>query len=313
MRTFIPRKDSTKNIYECPHCRKYTMIVNDKAGQLVCTICGVCAKTPLYDETSEYRNFAVEHGVKDKSRSSYSGDANASDLGTGIELKGTKRSKEFNEIQRRMTQDPKLVNLKKAMKRIQQLGDDLKLSKSIITGAQSIYKEALDAGLIKNQKKMAIDAVCIYYSCIKNEQSRTLDDVLEQCQGITKKDFDNTYKSLSDLQTLKITVSAAELAKFDSKKLGFPPYIYDAALSLGRAVESWHLFDGQTPETVAGGLILYINSILRPDMQKSNEDIATLVGKTLTTISKIYKDLNGLKEQINRIPEVAEVIEKAGK
>lgn len=298
-----------RNIYECPHCHTFSMIVNDKTGLLVCNKCGVCADTPLYDETSEYRNFAVEHGVKDKSRTGYSGDANAADLGTAIQLTGSKNSKLLSDLNKKIVQDSKLIKLKKAMRRISQLVEDMNLGKPIASKAQEIYKNALDNGLLHNQKLVAVDAVCVYYACIHRKQAIDIADVLKYRDEITLKDFHNVEKSLDSLPDLKVTTSFAEVAAgFAETKLHLRPFVCDAILALGRVFEANSSFAGADPTTIAGALVLHINDYLLPGFKTTVENVLTVVGKSEKTVLKYKKEIDGLREQTKNIPAVAELI-----
>ena len=78
--------------------------------------------------------------------------------------------------------DPKVTKLRKDLRRIQELANRLNLSKALARDAKEFFKKAQDKGLITNQRKGAIDCVCIYYSCIKNHQSTRREDIIAEAE-----------------------------------------------------------------------------------------------------------------------------------
>ena len=297
-----------QRVFECPYCKKSSMIVDEKHGEYVCTICGAVSKVPVYDQTSEYRNFAIEHGVKDKSRTTYSGDNDCSDLGTTIENKGNKRSKQLIQINQRITTDPKVANLKKSIRRIQELAGRLDLSRAIANDAKETYKEAMDKDLLKNYKRAAVDAVCIFDACNKNGEAMRKEDIILQAGDVVKKEFDNVLKALHPI--LHGPVSAAELAKRYADKLYTKPFICSAILKLGKKVEEWGILTGKQPDSIAGAIIAFINKLLEPSIRRSASDISNICGVSEETISKYLEEIEGFKEQAYRIPEVKGIIDR---
>lgn len=293
---------------ECVYCKKKSMTIDDKHGEHVCTICGVVSKVPIYDTTSEYRNFAVEHGVKDKSRTSYSGDGDTADLGTSVELSGSKSSKLLNQWTQRYTTDPKTQNIRKSVRRIRELAARLDLSKAIANSACETYKQALDEGLTKNYKKAAIDAVCVYDGCVQNGKAMKREDIIKECDDITVKEFENVRKAFSSI--LHGAASPAEMAKRYSTKLYNRPFIQDTILALGKKVEEWGILTGKQPDSFAGAVIEFINKLLPPNLKVESSKIATVCGVSGSTIAAHLLEIEGLKEQALRIPEVKDLLQR---
>ena len=306
------KKSIKQGLYYCPHCRQQSMRIDDKHGDYVCTICGIVSPVPVYDSTSEYRNFAIEHGVKDKSRSSYSGDDNGSSLGTSIQKTGSKESKLLFDATQRYTTDPKVAKLRKDLRRIQELANRLNLSKALARDAKNYFKEAQDRGLIKNQRKAAIDCVCIYFSCIKNHQSKRKEDIVAQAEDITMKDFNNVVKNFDIISPG--AVSFAELAKQDAERLAYQPYIQDTIYAIGKKAEDISLFVGKTPDAVAAALVTFVNEFLTPDKQRTQQDILTSIGVTESTVQNHLKTLKNDKElDVYNIPKFKELLSKMKK
>ena len=107
---------------------------------------------PFIDETSEYRQFALEHGVKNKSRAEIMGDESIDGLGCGIAYDGTARTKRLEELLRRYIVEQGAAKLKKHMKSIRNLSSHLGLDRSGTDRAWALYKEAVEADKTKTKK-----------------------------------------------------------------------------------------------------------------------------------------------------------------
>ena len=307
------KKTIKQGLYWCPHCRQQSMRIDDKHGDYVCTICGIVSDVPVYDSTSEYRNFAIEHGVKDKSRSSYSGDDNGSSLGTSIQKTGSKESKLLFDATQRYTTDPKVTKLRKDLRRIQELANRLNLSKALARDAKEFFKKAQDKGLITNQRKGAIDCVCIYYSCIKNHQSTRREDIIAEAEDVTINDFKNVLKKLEPISPGSISFS--ELAKRDAERLGYPPYIQDTIEAIGKKAEDISMFAGKNPDTIAATLISFVNEFITDkQLQRNPKDIFDSIGVGASTIQTHVKTLkNDAELDVYNIPKFKEFLAKMNK
>ena len=288
------------------------MKIDDKHGTYVCTECGIISPVPVYDQTSEYRNFAIEHGVKDKSRSSYSGDDNGTNLGTSVQRTGSKESKLLFEGTQRYTTDQKVAKLRKNLRRIQELTTRLNLNKEIQRDAKNFYKLAEEKGLIKTQRKGAIDAVCVSFACIKNKSSMKKEDIISQVEDITVKDFKNVQKNFEEIKPAPL--SFAEVAKSEAAKLGYPPYIQDTIYEIGRQAEEKSIFPGKKTESVVAALIVFVNQYLREYLKRPTMDILQLEGVAEGTVTNHVKTLQNDKElDVMSIPKFKELLEKMKK
>ena len=304
-------KKNNKGLYYCPHCRAYSMRIDDKHGYYVCTACGIVNPIPIYDQTSEYRNFAVEHGVKDRSRSSYSGDSTGESLGTSVQRTGSKESKLLYEATQKFTTDKEATKLRKNLRCIQELTNSLNLSKEIQRDAQEYFKKQQDENLLpKNARKEAIYAVCVYFACIKNKQSKRKEDIIKEVSDVTSKDFSNVLKHMEPIKPGNIL--ASELARNDAKTLGFKPYIQEAIYAIGQKAEEQSLFTGKTPDSVAAALIAFVNQHLPSDLQIPLTNIFHLIGVAETTVQNHLKVLS--KElNVMAIPQFKSLLDQLEK
>ena len=222
-------KDPKQELIEkeaCPRCkREHVMKESPRSGDYFCSKCGYVSPFPYIDETSEFRNFAVDHGVKDKSRACNAGDDIVEVLGTGIAYDGSSKAKEMSRYMQRVAsqQDPQVAKLKKHVHKIKNLGGLLQLSKVVIEAACKIFKEALDMHLADNQKSEPFDAACIYYACLSQKVPKTMKEIALASENLTKKEINKAADIVKNVPSLeKVYSNWADSVQQFCRQLNLP-------------------------------------------------------------------------------------------
>jgi len=291
----------------CEICKNNTMVISSKSGEYACSRCGYVSPIPFIDTTAEYRQFAMDHGVKDRTHTAFAGEDGENELGTTFGYDGKKHTKDLIDINNRVTTDPKIANLKKSVKRIRSICNDLKLEKMVSDSACKYYKDALEKNILKSHKKEAIYGAIILGVCKNEERALTIEELLSSTTGIDQRDIMNAQKVLQEIG-IEGGVKIYVLAKRYCDDLQFPPYVGNAAEKIGKfAIEVG--IKGKT-QTVAGGIAMFLNKLMKPDKQKPEGLIENLSNTKEATLRKVFGELNEIRERLYRLPEVQTVLEQ---
>ena len=269
---------------------------NPRKGEYFCSKCGFVSDFPYIDETSEYRQFAMEHGVKDKSRSSGGGDEMVEELGTGVYYDGTAKSKKLAKLNQRLQADPTINKLKKHVRNIKNICGNLLLSKTVSDRACKIFKEADEKGMTRQKKAEAVDAACIYYACQDKNTPKTMNEILQFTNNVSQHEMDNLMNEIKTLPSLESVGHHWEnLVEKYAKALGLSKEFQVAAKEVAECLRDNGIGEGQKPQTRAAAVIAFVS--LKSPNKKDHvplEDISRKTGPKKETISQRLPELEGV-------------------
>jgi transcription initiation factor TFIIIB Brf1 subunit/transcription initiation factor TFIIB len=278
---------------------------NSSAGEWCCAHCGYVAPCAVIDETSEYRQFAVEHGVKNKPRAEFVGDDMIEDLSTGVAYDGSKKAKRLADLHRRCTADPVRDRLAKHVKSIRKMGSALGIDKSIADRACKIYREASEANLTAKKKGEVIDAACLYYACRMNQRSQELGQFVA-ISSFNLRELKSAIDALSSLESLSAAEDGREhyVRKY-IPKLGLASYIEDAAVAVAKQIYDHSICQGKAPQGVSGAIIAWVlKECSDPAQKRALSDISAAVGPKESTIEARLAEIEVIRPLLASLPEV---------
>ena len=297
----------------CPRCRKQAMRDNSSTGEYFCSNCGFVSPHPFIDETSEYRQFALEHGVKNKSRTEFVGDDMVEDLGTGIQYDGSAKAKRRSLMNKRVTNDPQQAKLRKHVKGIRAMAGLLGVEKQVADSACKLYKEALDQKVTGTKKGKAIDAACLYRACYIKRVPRGMAS-FEHIIGdrVTARELQAAIDVVNGLPSLIGVVEEWEyLVKRYIVELKLPAYIENAAVDVGRKLREKEVLNGKNHETVMAGVLAYVTEKCRDRAVKRNiDDVSRIARVTRNTIEKRVEEIRAMEPWFLELPSFQEMMKQ---
>ncbi|KAK8891462.1 hypothetical protein M9Y10_028671 [Tritrichomonas musculus] len=297
---------------KCPNCgREHVIKESPRTGEYYCSNCGYVSDFPYIDETSEYRQFAIDHGVKDKSRSSNAGDEMVEELFTGIEYDGSAKSKKMARINQRIQQDPKKAKLKHHVRSIRNLCGQLQLSKAISDRACELYKEAFDADLVKKKRGEALNVACIFYACQAEGYPKTMKEILAFTDNLSKREMDKEMETIKHLKSLENVQNYWEnLLKRYCHALNLSKDVTTVCYDTARYLRELGFGESLHPNTKVATIIAYVTS-KSPDPKdhRTFEEISEKVGPKKDTIATRMKDLQDIPN-IQKLPSFVAFLNK---
>jgi transcription initiation factor TFIIB len=279
------------------------------AGEWCCSICGFVSPSPVIDETSEYRQFALEHGVKNKPRAEFQGDDMVESLTTSVAYDGTQRARKLSLLNKRMTADQAQIRLTKHVKNIRKLGSQLGLEKSVSDRACKIFKEASEQNLTKTKKSEVIDAACVYHACKEKNVTKTMEAFVDLI-ACTKRELNSAIETISSLTSLQNVGAGWEnLVRQYTPILRLPSFIEEAAVAVASIVNEIGKCQGKQPQGVSGACIaLVVDMCPDPTIKRSLEDISKVVGLKKETVGQRLQEIQVMAPTFIRAPAVQEVM-----
>ena len=163
------------------------------------------------------------------------------------------------------------------------------LSPSVRGAANSVYRRAVDADLVKGRPIDALAAASVYAACRAAGIPRTMDEIAEN-SGIGKKELGRTYRHLSERLGMELAPARPQdyIGRYcDSLKLGTE--VRERTLSLIRKAAENDLLSGLGPAGVTAAAV-YIAAILCGD-RRSQRQVAGAAGISEVTLRSRYKKL----------------------
>ena len=164
---------SSSAVVSCKFHPGASLIEDYRAGDQICSECGLVVGDRVIDVGSEWRTFSSEAGGEDKSR--VGGPENtllgSSDLSTMIgpgRMTGGGSSNMDtmamynNRNSRVSSSDRTLLN---AFRTIMNMADRINLPKTIVDRANQLFKMVSDGKFLKGRSNDAIAAACLYIAC----------------------------------------------------------------------------------------------------------------------------------------------------
>jgi len=268
------------------------LIEDYRAGDQICSECGLVVGDRVIDVGSEWRTFSNEKCGEDKSR--VGGAENtllgSSDLSTliGPSRGGSSFSSDCNALynNRRSvsSSDRTLIN---AFRTISNMSDRINLPRTIIDRANNLFKMVSDGKNLKGRANDAIAAACLYIACRQEGVPRTFKEIVA-VSTVSKKEIGRCFKLI--LKAHDTSVELITTGDFMSRFCGTLSLSRDvqrAATSIAKKSVDLDIVPGRSPISVAAAAI-YMASQASDD-KRTQREIADIAGVADVTIRQSYK------------------------
>jgi len=301
-RTLETEKQRLRQLERCQECGSRRLLTDNKAGEVVCTSCGLIIRDLVLDQKPEWRIFTNED-EKAKRRvgpptSIFRYDKN---LATTFQpykdaYEKPLPSKTRIEMMRLLRWDfrsrvgsSKERNLYKAMSELERLSGRLHVSYAVKENAALVYRKALRAGLIRGRSIMGMISASLYAACRLTKTPRSLKEVAKASVKDVK-EISRFYRLI--LRRLKMRVPVDDPARHVPKiasKSQIDVKTQSKAINILREASVKKAALGKNPSGLVAAA-LYIAAGGRGGTITQSE-IAKAAGVTEVSVRNRYKDL----------------------
>ncbi|ODN02166.1 Transcription initiation factor IIB [Orchesella cincta] len=277
------------------HCNEHPeapLVEDYRAGDQICSECGLVVGDRVIDVGSEWRTFSNEKAGADPSRVGGAENPllNGSDLTTLIG--GGRGMAAFDEFGNAKYQSRKAISsgdraLMNAFKEINQMADRLHLSKTIVDRANNLFKMIHDGKTLKGRSNDAIASACLCLACRQEGVPRTFKEICAVSK-ISKKEIGRVFKLI--LAALNTSVELITTGDFMSRfcsNLGLPNSVQRAATAIARTAVDLDIVPGRSPLSVAAAAIYMASQA--SEVKRSQKEIGDVAGVADVTIRQVYR------------------------
>jgi len=270
------------------------LIEDHRAGDQICSECGLVVGDRVIDVGSEWRTFSNDKGGEDKSRVGGAENSllGSSDLSTMI---GPGRGAASftsdgtpiytNRQGRQSTSDRTLIN---AFRIIAGMADRINLPKTIVDRANVLFKMVSDGKNLKGRSNDAIAAACLYIACRQEGVPRTFKEIVA-VSTVSKKEIGRCFKLILKAHegtSVELITTADFMSRFCGN-LSLSREVQKAATCIAKKAVDLDIVPGRSPISVAAAAI-YMASQASDD-KRTQRDIAEIAGVADVTIRQSYK------------------------
>ena len=278
----------------CPDHPEAVLIEDYKAGDQICSDCGLVVGDRVIDVGSEWRTFANDKANSDPCRVGGSENPllNGSDLTTmiGPAVGGGSygnNSGGATSYQNRRSMSSSDRALTNAFREISNMADRIMLPKTIVDRANVLFKQVHDGKNLRGRSNDAIASASLYIACRQEGVPRTFKEICAVSR-ISKKEIGRSFKLI--LKALETSVELITTGDFMSRfcsNLGLPTSVQRAATHIARIAVDLDIVAGRSPISVAAAAI-YMASQASED-KKTQKEIGDIAGVADVTIRQSYK------------------------
>jgi transcription initiation factor TFIIB len=286
----------------CSECGK-NIFFDENRGLLVCEACGLVHSEKHIDHGPEWRAFDADQKKKrtrtgapmtymihDKGLSTMIDWKNRDIFGKEIPAKLRGQIYRLRKWQSRIrVSDATERNLTFALSELDRMASNLDLQKNLRECSAKIYRDAVDAHLIRGRSIEGVAAASLYAACRMYKIPRTLNEIAEVAR-VDKKEIGRSFRYLSNelMLNLNPTKPMDFLPRFISE-LQLSTKCHKTAKIIIRMAEERGLTSGRGPTGVCAAAI-YTATILNKE-RRTQRKIARITGVTEVTVRNRFSEL----------------------
>ena len=286
----------------CTECGN-TIFVDENRGLLVCEECGLVHSEKHIDRGPEWRAFDADQKKKrtrtgapmtymihDKGLSTMIDWRNKDIFGKEIPAKMRGQIYRLRKWQSRIrVSDATERNLTFALSELDRMASNLELQKNLRECAAKIYRDAVEAHLIRGRSIEGVAAASLYAACRMFKVPRTLNEIAEVAR-VDKKEISRSFRFISN--ELKLNLNPTKpidfLVRFISE-LKLTSDCQKMAKTIIKMAERRGLTSGRGPTGVCAAAI-YASSILSNE-RRTQRSIARVSCVTEVTVRNRFSEL----------------------
>jgi len=286
----------------CTECGN-TIFFDENRGLLVCEECGLVHSEKHIDRGPEWRAFDADQKKKrtrtgapmtymihDKGLSTMIDWRNRDIFGKEIPAKLRGQIYRLRKWQSRIrVSDATERNLTFALSELDRMASNLELQKNLRECAAKIYRDAVEAHLIRGRSIEGVAAASLYAACRMFKVPRTLNEIAEVAR-VDKKEISRSFRFISNELELNLnpTKPIDFLTRFISE-LKLTSNCQKMAKAIIRMAERRGLTSGRGPTGVCAAAI-YASSILSNE-RRTQRSIARVSCVTEVTVRNRFSEL----------------------
>jgi len=294
-------------------CPPGKIIYDEVRGEYICTESGEVIEERVVDQGPEWRAFTPEEKERrSRSGSPLSQTLHDSGIATMIDWRDRDASGKKLELERKLEamrmrkwqirtriQNSIDRNITQAAEELDRLAVELGLPEAIKDEAATIYRKAVERGVVRGRAVEAVVAACLYIACRLYKLPRSLDDIAEYTKT-QKKEIARCFRLLVRELNIKIPVSgASDYIPQMISALGLGGKVEAKAKEILEQAKNTGITAGKDPAGVAAAAV-YIAARLC-GIKKTQKDIAQVAGVTEVTVRNRYREIT---QQLNlKVPE----------
>jgi len=266
-----------------------------RAGDMICTECGLVVGDRVIDVGSEWRTFSNDSGSKDRSRV---GDVenrflsnSGSDLSTMIAAPTNGAETAFSNLshhRRHMNAADRALSA--AYREIGAMADRMNFPGSLVDRAKVNFKEAYESRQLKGRSNDAIAAACLYIACRQEGVPRTFKEICAVCT-VPKKEIGRCFKLI--IKTLEKSVNVITSEDFMKRfcnSLRLNRQVEAASIHIAKKSVELDLVGGRSPLSLAAAAIYMASQA--SETRKTAKEIGDVTGVAEVTIRQSYKQMH---------------------
>ncbi|MFX1413356.1 MAG: transcription initiation factor IIB [Promethearchaeota archaeon] len=285
----------------CTECGK--KIIKNVESLLVCEECGLVHSDNHIDRGPEWRAFDADQKKKrtrtgapmtymihDKGLSTMIDWKNRDIFGKEIPAKSRGQIYRLRKWQSRIrVSDATERNLTFALSELDRMASNLDLPKNLRECSAKIYRDAVDAHLIRGRSIEGVAAASLYAACRMYKIPRTLNEIAEVAR-VDKKEIGRSFRFISNelILNLNPTKPLDFLTRFISE-LKLTQDCQKVAKKIIKIAEAYGLTSGRGPTGVCAAAI-YAASILTKE-RRTQRKIANISQVTEVTVRNRFSEL----------------------
>jgi len=286
------------NRVECSYHPGAPLIEDHRAGDQICSECGLVVGDRVIDVGSEWRSFSNGDNGKEGDRSRVGAAENTllgtSDLTTMIGPSTGRASFDAmgNNLYSNARRNTSVASTERALinafRILANMADRINLPKTIVDRASLLFKKINDGGRMRGRSNEAIAAACLYIACRQEGVPRTFKEIVA-VSTVNKRDIGRCFKIIlkSHEDTKVGLVDSGDFMSRFCGLLGLTREIQRAATSIAKQASDLELTEGRSPVSVSAASI-YMASQASSD-KRSHAEIAAIAGVAETTLKQCYK------------------------
>lgn len=277
---------------QCPQHPEANLIEDHRAGDMICSECGLVVGDRVIDVGSEWRTFSNEKGGEDRSR--VGGPENTllggSDLSTmigpatGAASFDSSGNALYTNRRTVSSSDRTLIN---AFRTISNMCDRISLPRTIVDRTNMLFKMVHDGRNLRGRSNEAIAAACLYIACRQEGVPRTFKEIVA-VTTVSKKEIGRCFKLILKAHDTNVDIiTTGDFMNRFCSTLGLPREVQKASTHIAKAAVDLDIVPGRSPISVAAAAI-YMASQASKD-KRSQKEIADIAGVADVTIRQSYK------------------------
>ena len=286
------------NKVQCLYHPHSNLIEDHRAGDMICSECGLIVGDRVIDVSSEWRTFSNDNNPgEDRSRVGGQEDPLLGpDLSTmiGPSVNATTKYTSHQNI----SNSEKALRM--AFKTISEISERIHVPSSIIFQAKKMFKMIYEKKTLKGRSHDAIGAACLYIACRQEGVPRTFKELVATC-NVSKVQMSRCFQQIVkefDINAPMITTD--DFMQRFCRNLSLSPALAKVALHIAKTASDLDIAPGRSPISIAAAAIFFACSISKEE-KKSFQEISDVAGVSKSTIEQSYKIM--IPKAYDLIPE----------